>query len=43
MIKLCQKALLKPSSLLFNNCIDANTFPKIGKSQIFVQVKKFES
>ena len=31
MIKLCSKSVVKPLSMIFNNCIDTGTFPDTGK------------
>ena len=31
MIKLCGKSVVKPLSMIFNNCIDTGTFPDIWK------------
>ena len=40
MIKICDRAFLKPLSLLFNNCLDTNMFPKNWKKLIFPIHKK---
>ena len=38
MIKLCGKSIVKPRSMIFNNCIDTGTFPGIWKRSNIIPV-----
>ena len=40
MIKLCGKSIVKPLSMIFNNCIDTGTFPDIWKRSNIIPVHK---
>ena len=40
MIKICDEALVKPLSLIYNNCIDTGVFPDIWKKSNIVPVYK---
>ena len=40
MIKLCGKSVVKPLSMIFNNCIDTGTFPDIWKRSNIIPVHK---
>ena len=40
MIKLCSKSVVKPLSMIFSNCIDADTFPDIWKQSSIIPVHK---
>ena len=40
MIKLCGKSVVKPLSMIFNNCIDTGTFPDIWKQSNIIAVHK---
>ena len=40
MIKICDEALVKPLSLIYNNCIDTGVFPDIWKKSNTVPVYK---
>ena len=40
MIKLCGKSIVKPLSMIFNNCIDTGTFPDIWKQPNIIPVHK---
>ena len=40
MIKLCDKSIVKPLSMIFNNCIDTGTFPDIWKRSNIIPVHK---
>ena len=40
MIKLCGKSIVKPLSMIFNNCIDTGTFPDIWNRSDIIPVHK---
>ena len=40
MINLCGKSVVKPLSMIFNNCIDTGTFPDIWKQPNIIPVHK---
>ena len=40
MINLCGKSVVKPLSMIFNNCIDTGTFPDIWKRSNIIPVHK---
>ena len=40
MIKLCSKSVVKPLSIIFENCIDTCTFPDIWKRSNIIPVDK---
>ena len=40
MIKLCSKSVVKPLSIIFNNCIDTGTFPDIWNRSNIIPVHK---
>ena len=40
MIKICDKALVKPLSIIYKNCIDTGIFPDLWKKSNIVPVQK---
>ena len=40
MVKLCGKSVFKPLSMIFDNCIDAGTFPDIWKQSNIIPLHK---